>query len=163
MTIEKPNPRGSQINDATDPLGLRAGIESAKKILADRKDRQLSPKAIQEAEEATCFAQSLGLDGGTMRKIMASVEKHREMGLSGENDDKAMADAAATNKQSSVVIDDQLMSQALELSGLKTKKETVEEALRLLIAMKRQDSIWQFRGKLNWVGDIDVMREDPGR
>ena len=164
MTVEKPRPQGAQINDATDPLGLRAGIESAQKILADREGRQLSPKAIQEAEEAAYFAQSLGLEGGSFRKAMATLEKHREeMDLSGENDDQAMADAVVTNKQSLVAIEDQLMSQALELSGLKTKKETVEEALRLLIAMKKQDSIWQFRGKLTWVGDVDVMREDPGR
>jgi len=163
MTVEKRNPQGAKINDATDPLGLRAGIESAKTIIADRKGRQLSPKAIEEAEEAAYFAQSLGLDGGAWRKVMATIKKSRkEMDLSGENDDQATADAAVTNK-SSVVIDGQLMIQALELSGLKTKKETVEEALRLLIAMKKQESIWQFRGKLTWVGDVDVMREDPGR
>lgn len=160
MTDEKTNPQGSQ-NDATDQLGLKAGIENAKKILANRMGRKLSPKAIQEAEEAAYFAQSLGLDGGAWRKVMAAMEKSpEEMDLSG--DDQTLADAAITNK-SLVAIDDQLMSQALELSGLKTKKETVEEALRLLIAMKKQESIWQFRGKLTWVGDVDVMREDPGR
>jgi hypothetical protein len=29
--------------------------------------------------------------------------------------------------------------------------------------MKKQETIWQFRGKLTWVGDVGVMREDPGR
>ncbi|MBE1425974.1 Arc/MetJ family transcription regulator [Desulfomicrobium macestii] len=62
--------------------------------------------------------------------------------------------------RTNIVIDDQLMGQALELSGLKTKKEAVEEGLRLLIAMKKQESIRQFRGKLAWVGDLDAMRKD---
>ncbi len=62
--------------------------------------------------------------------------------------------------RTNIVIDDQLMGLALEFSGLKTKKETVEEALRLLIAMKKQESIRQFRSKLNWEGDLDAMRTD---
>ena len=62
--------------------------------------------------------------------------------------------------RTNIVIDDQLMSQALNLSGLRTKKEAVEEGLRLLIAMKKQESIRQFRGKLNWEGDLDAMRKD---
>lgn len=59
-----------------------------------------------------------------------------------------------------IVIDDQLMNQALALSGFRTKKETVEEALRLLIALKNQASIRKFRGKLNWEGDLEKTRTD---
>lgn len=62
--------------------------------------------------------------------------------------------------RTSLVIDDQLMSQALALSGFRTKRETVEEALRLLIALKNQAPIRQLRGKLNWEGDLDKMRID---
>jgi len=62
--------------------------------------------------------------------------------------------------RTNIVIDDQLMGQALELSGLNTKKEAVEAGLRLLIAMKKQESIRQFRGKLTWAGDLDAMRKD---
>jgi Arc/MetJ family transcription regulator len=60
--------------------------------------------------------------------------------------------------RTNIVVDDQLMEQALKLSGLKTKKQAVEEGLRLLIAMKKQESIRQFRGKLTWQGDLDAMR-----
>lgn len=62
--------------------------------------------------------------------------------------------------RTNIVIDEQLMSQALKLSGLKTKRETVEEALRLLVAMKQQESIRRFRGKLRWEGDLESMRTD---
>lgn len=62
--------------------------------------------------------------------------------------------------RTNIIVDDLLMSQALELSGFKTKKQAVEEGLRLLIAMKKQESIRQFRGKLHWEGDLDLMRHD---
>lgn len=62
--------------------------------------------------------------------------------------------------RTNIVIDDQLMSQALLLSGFKTKKETVEEALRLLISLRKQSSARNFRGKLNWEGDLEKMRTD---
>ncbi len=62
--------------------------------------------------------------------------------------------------RTNIVIDDDLMSEALVLSGLKTKRETVEEALRLLIVMKKQETVRKFRGRLPWVGDLDKMRSD---
>jgi len=62
--------------------------------------------------------------------------------------------------RTNIVIDDTLMNQALTISGLKTKKETVEEGLRLLIAQKNQINIRKLRGKLNWEGDLDKMRTD---
>ena len=62
--------------------------------------------------------------------------------------------------RTNIVIDDQLMDQALILSGFKTKRETVEEALRLLISLKSQAKIRDFRGKLNWEGNLNEMRTD---
>lgn len=62
--------------------------------------------------------------------------------------------------RTNIVIDDTLMNQALTISGLKTKKETVEEGLRLLIAQKNQINIRKLRGKLNWEGDLEKMRTD---
>ncbi len=57
-----------------------------------------------------------------------------------------------------IIIDDKLMEEALEISGLKTKKDVVEAALRLLISMRKQVSIRKFRGKLIWEGDLEKMR-----
>jgi len=62
--------------------------------------------------------------------------------------------------RTNIVIDDSLMNQALIISGYKTKKETVEEGLKLLIAQKNQSRIRNLRGKLNWEGDLDQMRTD---
>jgi len=60
--------------------------------------------------------------------------------------------------RTNIDIDDNLMADALKVTGLRTKKETVELALRSLIKLKEQGSIRELRGKLNWVGDLDEMR-----
>jgi Arc/MetJ family transcription regulator len=62
--------------------------------------------------------------------------------------------------RTNIIIDDTLMNEALGVSGYKTKKETVEEALKLLITFKNQSQIRNFRGKLQWEGDLDKMRTD---
>lgn len=62
--------------------------------------------------------------------------------------------------RTNIIIDDQLMQDALRLGGFKTKKEAVEEALRLLIRLKQQEQIRKYRGKLYWEGDLERMRAD---
>jgi Arc/MetJ family transcription regulator len=62
--------------------------------------------------------------------------------------------------RTNIVIDDAMMDEALAVSGFKTKKETVEEALKLLIAQRNQGAIRNLRGKLAWDGDLDHMRRD---
>lgn len=60
--------------------------------------------------------------------------------------------------RTNVVIDDSLMQSALELGGYKTKKETIEAGLTLLVELAQQAKIKAYRGKLKWVGDLDQMR-----
>jgi Arc/MetJ family transcription regulator len=62
--------------------------------------------------------------------------------------------------RTNIVIDDKLMSRALKTSGLNTKREVVEEALRLLVKVKNQSKLKKLRGKLKWEGDLDEMRSD---
>lgn len=62
--------------------------------------------------------------------------------------------------RTNIVIDDSLMADARQISGLKTKKETIEAALKLLIKVKSQSFIKKFRGKLKWEGDLESMRRD---
>jgi Arc/MetJ family transcription regulator len=64
------------------------------------------------------------------------------------------------NMRTNIIIDDALMAQALGISGFKTKKETVEEALKLLIKIKKQSQIRNYRGKLTWEGNLEDMRSD---
>jgi Arc/MetJ family transcription regulator len=62
--------------------------------------------------------------------------------------------------RTNIVIDDKLMALALEATGLKTKKEVVEEGLKALIKIKNQSKLKSLRGKLKWEGDLDKMRAD---
>ena len=52
------------------------------------------------------------------------------------------------------------MNKALKASGSKTKRATVEKALKLLIRIKNQQKIKALKGKLTWEGDLDLMRSD---
>ena len=62
--------------------------------------------------------------------------------------------------RTNVVVDDDLMESALKVSGLRTKKDAIEEGLKLLVQVKRQKEIKRFRGKLKWFGNLDEMRSD---
>ncbi len=62
--------------------------------------------------------------------------------------------------RTNIVIDDKLMRDTLRATGLKTKREAVDQALRTLLRLRRQAEIRKFRGKLHWQGDLNAMRSD---
>ncbi len=62
--------------------------------------------------------------------------------------------------RTNIEIDDKLMDEARRASGLRTKRATVEEALKLLVQTKKQAGIRRLRGKLQWEGSLDEMRLD---
>lgn len=64
-------------------------------------------------------------------------------------------DATRTN----VVLDDQLVREAMELTGITTKRALLDEALRMLIRIKKQERIRELFGTVDWEGDLDAMRE----
>ena len=60
--------------------------------------------------------------------------------------------------KTNIVIEDKLIEDAMHFGGLSTKQETVRQALQLFIKLKKQEGIKDFRGKLRWEGNLDVMR-----
>jgi Arc/MetJ family transcription regulator len=62
--------------------------------------------------------------------------------------------------RTNIVIDDKLMSDTLKATGIKTKREVVELGLRTLLRLRKQETVRQFRGKLQWEGDLNDMRTD---
>ena len=62
--------------------------------------------------------------------------------------------------RTNIVIDDKLMHDTLRVTGFKTKREAVDEALRTLLRLKTQEKIRTLRGKLDWQGDLNAMRTD---
>ena len=60
--------------------------------------------------------------------------------------------------RTNIVIDDKPMDDALKASGSSTKKEAVEQGLKLLLLRSRQQDIRKLRGRVKWEGDLDEMR-----
>lgn len=62
--------------------------------------------------------------------------------------------------RTNIVLDDAVMETALKLGGYRTKKATIENALRLFIQIKGQQKIKGLKGKITWEGNLDEMRRD---
>jgi hypothetical protein len=62
----------------------------------------------------------------------------------------------------SLDIDDGLFMKAWTLSGIKTKKGLIEEALRMYVQLHEQAGVRSLRGKLVWQADLDAIREERG-
>jgi Arc/MetJ family transcription regulator len=60
--------------------------------------------------------------------------------------------------RTNIVIDDELMADALKATGLSTKKEAVELGLKLLVRQNKQQAVRKLRGEIKWEGDLDEMR-----
>lgn len=66
--------------------------------------------------------------------------------------------------RTNIEIDDELMDEALKLTGLPTKRAVVEEGLRLLVRVRKQGQALKALSGLGWEGDLDQMRQDrPSR
>jgi Arc/MetJ family transcription regulator len=60
--------------------------------------------------------------------------------------------------RTNIVLDDKLVERAQKLTGIKTKREVVHEALRTLILLREQSEIRSLRGKLKWEGNLHEQR-----
>ena len=54
-------------------------------------------------------------------------------------------------------LDDKLIEDAMSCSGATTKREVIENALRLLVRLKSQEDVRSLRGQLHWTGDLETM------
>ena len=61
--------------------------------------------------------------------------------------------------RTNVVIDDDLLAEAMKYTGLSTKKAVIDEALQTLVRLKSQERIRSLRGQLRWEGDLQTLRE----
>jgi len=56
--------------------------------------------------------------------------------------------------RTNIDIDDTLMAEAQKASGRTTKKQTVEQALRLMIRLRKQEEVDAAFGKYRWRGNL---------
>ena len=64
--------------------------------------------------------------------------------------------------RTNIEIDDALMAEAQKVSGQATKKQTVEQALRLMIKLRRQRDVDAAFGKYSWRGNLTRSRKGRG-
>jgi Arc/MetJ family transcription regulator len=65
--------------------------------------------------------------------------------------------------RTNIVLDDDLIERARMLTGIKTKREVIQEALRTLIQLHEQAQVRELRGKLRWEGDLNSLRQGRGQ
>jgi len=64
--------------------------------------------------------------------------------------------------RTNIEIDDALMAEAQKVSGQTTKKQTVEQALRLMIKLRRQQEVDAAFGRYRWRGNLGRSRKGRG-
>lgn len=62
--------------------------------------------------------------------------------------------------RTNIVINDSLLRDAMRLSGITTKKQVVEESLKLFVQLQKQKTMKRWFGKLSWQGNLETMRMD---
>ncbi len=60
--------------------------------------------------------------------------------------------------RTNIVLDSQLVDEGMKLTGLKTKRNLVDYALRELLRHEKQAKLLGLRGKIDWDGNLDEMR-----
>lgn len=61
--------------------------------------------------------------------------------------------------RTNVEIDDAVMAEVQHLTGVRTKREAIDLALRELVARHRRIGILDLRGQIHWEGSLDRSRE----
>ncbi|MDP4681153.1 MAG: type II toxin-antitoxin system VapB family antitoxin [Cyclobacteriaceae bacterium] len=56
-------------------------------------------------------------------------------------------------------ISSELLSEAMKISGAKTKSQVIKEALQEMIAREKRQRLLNFKGKVDLDVDLDILRE----
>ena len=61
-------------------------------------------------------------------------------------------------KRTNVVLDEIILDQAKNLTGIKVTRQVLDYALRELVQRRRQRAILNLQGKIDWQGDLSKIR-----
>ena len=61
-------------------------------------------------------------------------------------------------KRTNVVLDDELVKECQELTGIKTRRALIDYALHEVRRRGRQKRLLQLKGAVNWEGDLAEWR-----
>lgn len=62
-------------------------------------------------------------------------------------------------KRTNVVLDEKLIDDCINATGIKTQKALIDHALRELLRHEQQTKLLELKGKINWNGDLDEWRQ----
>lgn len=66
----------------------------------------------------------------------------------------------ANTIRTQVVLNKEILEQALQITHLKNKHELLDYALRELIRRENQKKILDLKGNVHWDGDLQALREN---
>ena len=61
-------------------------------------------------------------------------------------------------QRTNIVLDTELIEKGLKVTGLKTRRELVDFALRELLRRENQKRLLELKGRVRWEGDLEEMR-----
>jgi Arc/MetJ family transcription regulator len=64
--------------------------------------------------------------------------------------------------RTNIVLDDALVDEASRLTGIRTKRELVHEALRVLVQIHKRKSLLDLKGKIRFAPDYDYKKAREG-
>ena len=65
--------------------------------------------------------------------------------------------------RTNIVLDDDLVAEAFSVSGARSKKQLVDEALRELVRVRRRKSLLDLKGRVRFAKGYDHRRLRAGR
>ena len=65
--------------------------------------------------------------------------------------------------RTNIVLDCKLVEAGLKATGLKTRRQLVDFALRELLRHNQQKKLLSLKGKVTWEGDLETMRSAHGQ
>ncbi|HUT77533.1 MAG TPA: type II toxin-antitoxin system VapB family antitoxin [Polyangia bacterium] len=65
--------------------------------------------------------------------------------------------------RTNIVLDDELVAEAARLTGITTKRELVDEALRVLIEQRGRRSLLELKGKVRFAPGYDYKAAREGQ
>ena len=62
-------------------------------------------------------------------------------------------------KRTNVILDEKLIDDCINATGIKTQKALIDHALRELLRHEKQTKLLELKGKINWNGNLDEWRQ----
>jgi Arc/MetJ family transcription regulator len=66
-------------------------------------------------------------------------------------------------KRTNIVLDDKLVDECMKTAGIKTQRALIDHALRELLRHASQTKILEWKGNVNWEGDLSEWRRGRNR